>query len=230
MKKKAITILCCDNIKNTQYYKFLSDFFDIKTIVYNKESQKKDDVDLLLFTGGEDVDPSHYDENKGKYTFSNINRDQLEISLYNKYIYLPKLGICRGAQFLTVMSGGKLIQHVEGHDLGHHYIDSNNELLLNYMSSKSGLYVTSTHHQMMYPYNLDKNSYQLIGWSKKFLSNIYLNGNDENIELPDYFLEPEIIYYKRHKALAIQGHPEYNNATMEFKLACISLINYLLLK
>lgn len=25
------------------------------------------------------------------------------------------VGICRGAQFLNVMAGGKMIQHVEGH-------------------------------------------------------------------------------------------------------------------
>lgn len=37
--------------------------------------------------------------------------------LYNnaKRLQIPMVGICRGAQFLNVMAGGKMIQHVEGH-------------------------------------------------------------------------------------------------------------------
>ena len=44
-----------------------------------------------------------------------------------------------------------------------------------------------------------------------FKSSTYLNGNDEEIELPPFFVEPEIVFYSNSKALCIQGHPEWMN-------------------
>ena len=36
------------------------------------------DIDLVLFTGGEDVNPHYYNEQIGKYTHINSNRDKEE--------------------------------------------------------------------------------------------------------------------------------------------------------
>jgi gamma-glutamyl-gamma-aminobutyrate hydrolase PuuD len=52
--------------------------------------------DLLVFTGGPDVDPSYYME-EANYT-SRIDklRDTEDIKFINKYKKVSKLGICRG--------------------------------------------------------------------------------------------------------------------------------------
>lgn len=55
------------------------------------------DADIVLFTGGEDVDPSLYGCEKHPSTYSNLNRD-----LYEKRIFEQVadnqlvIGVCRG--------------------------------------------------------------------------------------------------------------------------------------
>ena len=54
-------------------------------------------ADIVLFTGGEDVDPSLYGCEKHPTTFSNLNRDLAEKEIFQKV--RPDqlcLGICRG--------------------------------------------------------------------------------------------------------------------------------------
>ena len=112
------------------------------------------------------------------------------------------------------MAGGSLIQHVKGHDKSHN-------ISFNYGKT---LFFNSSHHQMMYPFNLNKENYKLIAWSTYFQSPFYLNGNNENIKLPNNFLEPEIVYYKNIKSLCIQGHPEWENCPEETVRECLKLI------
>ena len=162
------------------------------------------DANVVLFTGGEDVYPGNYGEDVGKYTSHNRNRDKQETSEFIKARDLGKLcvGICRGAQFITTLSGGGLIQHVSGHGIsGTHKIHLINE--------KVDIDITSTHHQMMYPFYLDKSDYVILAKTKDNLSSTYLNGDDCEKSLPLDFVEPEIVYYKNTNSLCIQGHPEY---------------------
>lgn len=192
------------NKDHVGFESFLQGLFPGKEIEYVK-NWKDTRLNLIVFTGGEDVSPSMYGENTGKYTHTNAKRDQKESDDYHSIYYgTPRLGICRGAQFLTVMNGGKLIQHVEGHkgclDTIETYVPG---------SGKYVIKVPSDHHQMMFPYNLSKDRYEILGHSEYFKSNTYLNGDNQEIELPDNFLEPEIIYYPQHNSLAIQSHPEW---------------------
>lgn len=122
------------------------------------------------------------------------------------------------AQYLTVLNGGKLIQHVNNHRNSNHTIEFKRGVVLN---------VSSDHHQMMYPYDLKPENYELIAYAQKYLSDIYLNGNNENIQLPDNFLEPEIIYYPKTNSLCIQPHPEWdiNSNSSNYLLQLIN--NYL---
>ena len=56
-----------------------------------------EEADVVLFTGGEDVDPSLYGAKKHKATSSNLNRDLEEKAIFEKV--KPNqlcLGICRG--------------------------------------------------------------------------------------------------------------------------------------
>jgi hypothetical protein len=125
------------------------------------------------------------------------------------------------------MSGGKLIQHVNGHSGNHtiHFKDSIKE----YYQLNNRLYeyeITSTHHQMMFPYNIrNKKDYEILAWSSKFRSKTYLNGKNEEISLPENFVEPEIIYYPETYSLCIQGHPEMKTCPQDTVIKLLNLID-----
>ena len=171
-----------------------------------------------------------FDTNKGMFIIHVEENGFLEFEalLYEQYPYKKEidtfyrfkgksflLGICRGNQLLTILSGGKLIQHVEGHCRDHSMV-LNNGLKYN---------ITSSHHQMLYPFDLNEKDYELVAYSEYFQSNTYLNGVNEEIELPKNFLEPEIVYYKNTNALCIQGHPEWSHCEKRTSTMCLNLID-----
>lgn len=164
---------------------------------------KMSDAQLVLFTGGEDINPQIYGENKGSRTGFNKQRDEEEIDEFNKAysLSLPMFGTCRGAQLLCAMSGGKLVQHLS-HSNMYHPIR---------LWDGTAIDTNSLHHQLMYPFNLPKQEYELLGWAEG-LSHIHLNGDDKLINMPtdnqNWAIEPELIYFKKTKCLCIQGHPE----------------------
>ena len=149
----------------------------------------------IVFTGGADVDPYLYGQKIHPFTFTSKGRDDAELEVAEKAIELniPLVGICRGAQLLSVVSGDTLIQHVTGH-LGRHYIVTND---------RKHLYnVTSTHHQMM-----RGELGCMLAYSYENRSDCYEDG-DENEYKANFNLEPEVIWYKDTKALCVQFHPE----------------------
>jgi len=213
--KQILNIVIADDASSLDYVSYLKEKFEV--IVHKtKDVKNVKDIDLVLFTGGEDVNPAHYGENVGKFTSINTARDDKEMDTFYKFRGNSLLlGICRGNQLLTVLSGGKLIQHVEGHCRDHSMV-LNNKMRYN---------ITSSHHQMIYPFDLNKKDYELIAYSEYFQSNTYLNGNNEEIELSKDFLEPEIVYYKNTNALCIQGHPEWSHCERKTSIMCLSLID-----
>lgn len=55
------------------------------------------EADIVLFTGGEDVDPVIYGKEKHHTTYSNIARDEEEADIFNEIREDQlALGICRG--------------------------------------------------------------------------------------------------------------------------------------
>ena len=168
---------------------------------YMIETNFISNADLVVHTGGADVSPRFYGElEKSKYTNCSEDRDAQDLADYKFAVEkkIKLLGICRGSQWLTAMAGGKLIQDVTNHGNGHHILDWNNNIH----------WVTSTHHQMMYPFSMINSDYKLIASAQPKLSARYLNGDDEEITLCEHFVEPEVVYYTKIKALAIQCHPE----------------------
>lgn len=153
-------------------------------------------ADLVLFTGGEDIDPKMYGEPKGVNTYSNPKRDLEEKEIYNKAIFnnIKILGICRGAQLVCVLNNGRLVQHQMNPEYIHE-IETENY---------GKLKITSTHHQAAYPYNLPKFRYKILAWTKG-ISDIHLDGNGNELS-PEK--ECEIVYYPSSNCLGIQGHPE----------------------
>lgn len=160
-------------------------------------------ADVVLLTGGEDINPKLYNENKGSRTHFNMKRDDLEVEMYNKAVKLgkPIFGICRGAQLLCAMAGGRLVQDLS--HPSHHKIK---------FWDGSEIDTTSCHHQLQYPWSIPggKDKYHILAYAKG-LSNLHLDGNDKSIMMPtdenNIVIEPELVYYKETKALGIQGHP-----------------------
>src|SRR5579863_4807451 len=81
-----------------------------------------DRLDGLIISGGPDVSPDRYGQERGPHTkVVRPDRDQAELDLFQAAIErgLPVLGVCRGMQLMNVALGGTLIQHlpdVVGHD------------------------------------------------------------------------------------------------------------------
>lgn len=72
-------------------------------------------VDGLVITGGEDVDPSRYGQDRSPQCgVSNAARDETEIALIREASETrkPLLAICRGPQVVNVALGGTLIQDI----------------------------------------------------------------------------------------------------------------------
>ena len=190
-----------------------------------KLTDKLQDADIVIFTGGEDVDPKYYNEEKHYTTYSNYKRDAYEEEIF-KMISPNQLviGICRGSQFLCVMNGGKLVQDVTDHAIYYtHPI---------YNDKDECLYITSTHHQMQFPYRLNNNDYDVLYYAKG-LSQHYEGikdlTNDEKKLLKKK--EPEIVLYHKEnkpKCLAIQGHPEMLSITTDAVIKINELIKNLL--
>jgi putative glutamine amidotransferase len=81
------------------------------------ESPRKvvSEIDGLLLTGGGDVDPILYGEDRhATVEDAEPGRDEFEIDLARRAMAanLPMLAICRGAQVLNVAAGGTLVQDI----------------------------------------------------------------------------------------------------------------------
>ena len=170
-------------------------FFQNKEIV-----RDQNEADVVVFTGGADINPEIYGKKAHPTTYFSNYRDAYEIEAFRKM--RPDqlaVGICRGAQLLCALNGGILIQDVTSHVGGH--IMHNN-------TGKS-FPITSIHHQMMYPWGLPKEDYDVLFWADG-LSRHY-EGDGVDTELMRRNVEPEIVAFHHEglpKCLAIQGHPE----------------------
>lgn len=113
-------------------------------MVTQNEFPDLSNIDLICFTGGEDVDPSLYGE-ENTHSYVNKSRDEFEIGIFNDFLGLgvPYVGICRGGQLLNVLSGGKMIQDIPNHQWGiHPILNTDGEVIGN---------VIGDHHQAMVP-------------------------------------------------------------------------------
>ncbi|HTI29221.1 MAG TPA: gamma-glutamyl-gamma-aminobutyrate hydrolase family protein [Methylomirabilota bacterium] len=75
-------------------------------------------MDGLLLPGGADLDPALYGEAPHPSVAVEGARDDLELAAWTaaRERGVPIFGVCRGFQAINVFSGGRLVQHLEGHD------------------------------------------------------------------------------------------------------------------
>jgi gamma-glutamyl-gamma-aminobutyrate hydrolase PuuD len=72
-------------------------------------------LDGLIFSGGSDLDPAHYGQERHPETTGIVpERDSGELALLRAALErdMPVLAICRGSQVLNVVLGGDLVQHL----------------------------------------------------------------------------------------------------------------------
>lgn len=160
------------------------------------------DADLVIFSGGTDISVKMYDE-FGMHACTqmpDLERDRVETAIYHAAVAKKKtlIGICRGAQLLNVLNGGRLWQHVDKHQNCKHdiiYVDERGD--------KYVLKVTSDHHQMMRP-NLVQG--RILGWAKCSTMRSTFSSDDPREKDQ---IDPEIVWYPGTKSLCYQPHPEW---------------------
>lgn len=169
------------------------------------------DADFVVFTGGHDVNPELYGEKALNKTYFDLERDEADIALWQlcRREGIPMVGICRGAQFLWVMKGGKLFQDVDNHNDGVHEI-------LVFKETKK-YQASSVHHQMIRPEALP---------GMKLLANATESRYRESEKLVSSGMTSdfEIYTFPDEAIIAFQGHPEYDGFPNYSEL-CIRLIN-----
>ena len=173
-----------------------------------------ENIDLIQFTGGADVDPSYYGETKHPRTYSDPRRDAQEASVFNEWVgKVPMAGICRGGQFLNVMNGGKMWQHVNNHAISgtHEAFD---------ILSEKPVQVTSTHHQMMIPSSLGKVILTADICTKRESSDTTVEGHGVDVEA---------VIYSGTSCLCYQPHPEYVGINHECQNLYFEYIDRLLM-
>ncbi len=122
-------------------------------------------MDGLLLPGGADLDPALYGEQPHPAVAVEGARDDLELEAWAaaRQRGVPVFGVCRGFQAINVFSGGRLVQHLEGHDSPTHAPEAH-PLHLDPASRLAGILgetdpllraeVNSYHHQAVRPADL----------------------------------------------------------------------------
>lgn len=163
-----------------------------------------EDADFACFTGGEDVSPSLYSHPIHPTTYFSEARDVREKEAFEvlQSRGIPSVGICRGAQFLNVMSGGAMYQDCTEHTKPHNLLcNETGEVVL----------VTSTHHQMMKP----SNNAIIIATASEGGERTFWNGGEWVKETSKEDIE--VVYYPETRALCFQPHPEMMPNSRHFK-------------
>lgn len=158
---------------------------------FDKE-EFKDNIDLLVLSGGEDISPTIHGDYTLKNGHYNTIRDSIDLKnlylalKYNKLIF----GICRGHQLIHASLGGKLNVDIENHPSKHllYYpkdININENLKLDR--------VNSLHHQAV--------KYS----AKELLTVAYFGGFSE------------MSFGKNSKIFTTQFHPEFMQNNLEYR-------------
>jgi len=120
--------------------------------------------DGFLFTGGQDVNPKLYGQEKNEHCGEICDmRDRMEAYIFREAVLnqnKPALGICRGIQFLNVMLGGSLHQDIPTefsntithsqkppYDVPAHNVRIISGTPLHKLAGKECIEVNSSHHQ-----------------------------------------------------------------------------------
>ncbi|MBI2834739.1 MAG: gamma-glutamyl-gamma-aminobutyrate hydrolase family protein [Acidobacteria bacterium] len=164
-----------------------------------------DEVDGLLLTGGADIDPALYGEDRHPAVEEvEPGRDHYEIALVNGAIDrdLPVLGICRGLQVLNVARGGSLIQDISSErpsDLKHSVRDAKEDIAHTVSVTSRSRLAQALGRSTETPIGVNSRHHQAVGRLAPDLvvSGVSPDGIVEAVERP-----------ASRFCLAVQWHPE----------------------
>lgn len=189
----------------SHFFDDIAELFSEDTVRVLPNNYSSVKADLIIFSGGSDINPERYGrENEGRSSYDNP-RDVWELKVFNDIIdgklkTKKILGLCRGLQLINVGMGGNLIQDIPtSHRKAHPYVHSLahcNKHPLSFLKQ-----VNSMHHQGI--------SY--IG--QKYQANVLATFNDiiEIISWHDTFL-------------GVQFHPEFFPNDLPEKVIFVSAI------
>ena len=115
-----------------------------------------DVVDAVLVTGGTDIDPAVYGQERDVGTWEpDHGRDLLEIAVVKAAVAadVALLAVCRGLQVLNVAFGGTLMQHLDHHrrmdfyNGDAHAVSIASDSRLRLIVGADSIQVNSLHHQ-----------------------------------------------------------------------------------
>lgn len=193
----------CDTL-NSQYSQWVAEAGGLPVLMPSIEEPELieswlDLADGVLLVGGKDYLPEHYGCKPHPETFLGRMRPHFDIAFAQAVMRrnMPVLGICAGCQLINIVTGGKLIQHLdnanEAHRDGkfHPARICRSGFFANALQLASGdeITVNSFHHQAVDPDQLGENI---------AVSAIAFDGSIEAIELNT----PE------RMVLGVQFHPE----------------------
>jgi len=172
-------------------------FADLFVRASCRRARTPEKADLVVFTGGVDVDPSLYGEEKYHTTHFDKKRDEMDMNLYKTCLEegIPMFGVCRGAQFLHVMNGGKLYQDVDNHTGDHGMWDVRAKKMIQNVSS--------VHHQSCIPNK--EGGMELLAEAFKSKVRWMAPNKKEDKSSNDV----EAFFYRDTCCFGVQGHPEY---------------------
>jgi GMP synthase-like glutamine amidotransferase len=163
------------------------------------------EADIIVFTGGQDINPALYGETIHPTTnFSEI-RDRIEVAAFRQARAKMKIGLCRGAQLLNALNGGKLWQNINNHHSAHEITDRFTGQVIK---------TTSIHHQQMMP-SRDAVVVATCHVSTKKESpgrtwelNKTVGKSDKAVDGLAYLAtDHEVLWYPETRSLCFQGHP-----------------------
>jgi gamma-glutamyl-gamma-aminobutyrate hydrolase PuuD len=150
-----------------------------------------------VFCGGADVNPALYGEDligsAGTHFDRNADVEDADLFELATQRGIPSIGICRGLQFVNVMHGGTLCQHLDNHAGSNHFV-----------TTKWGAkqLVNSYHHQMVIP---PVDAVVLASCSSHISNKYYSNVHPEE--------EVEAVFYPNSNSIGVQWHPEINSSS-----------------
>jgi putative glutamine amidotransferase len=114
--------------------------------------QQLDGIAALLLTGADDYRPSLYGKRmhpKVKLVLREKEEHDMALCAAALERDLPILAVCGGLQLLSIVAGGSLAVHVEGHAGGHHGISIDAGSRLRRILRCDRLRVNTRHHQLV---------------------------------------------------------------------------------
>lgn len=172
-------------------------FFEFFAKARCTKADTPETADLVVFVGGSDVNPALYGAQRHETTYFDSAQDEQDMKLF-KTCYdlgIPMLGVCRGAQFLHVMHGGKLYQDVDNHVGAHTMYDVRKKKIIHNVSS--------VHHQMCIANQ--EGGMELLGDN----SGAETRWLDPEKCVVGHRMDVEAYFYRDTCTIGIQGHPEY---------------------